>query len=102
MSKELDPVKYAKLFVSESRDLLRIANESLIQYEKDTKNREMVDQVFRSCHTIKGMAAMMNLAAVTEAAHAVEDVLATIRDGRASPTPTIIEGIFKGLDELDA
>ncbi|HJX04472.1 MAG TPA: chemotaxis protein CheA [Thermoplasmata archaeon] len=101
MSKELDPVKYAKLFVSESRDLLRIANESLIQYEKDTKDRELVDQVFRSCHTIKGMAAMMNLAAVSEAAHAVEDVLAMLRDGRAVPTAAMIEGIFKGLDELD-
>jgi two-component system chemotaxis sensor kinase CheA len=101
MPNELDPVKYAKLFVSESRDLLRAANESLIEFEKDTKNRELVDQVFRSCHTIKGMAAMMNLTAVSEAAHAVEDVLASIREEREAPTPAMIEGIFKGLDELD-
>lgn len=102
LANELDPQKYARLFVSESRELLRAANEGLIAYEKDTKDKEMVDQIFRSCHTIKGMAAMMNLKAITDAAHSVEDVLGSLRDGSARPSAKIIDGIFKGLDRLEA
>ena len=102
MAKELDMNKYSKLFVSESRESLRISNDAMLQLENDPENKELVDQVFRSCHTIKGMAGMMNLKEVADTAHAIEDVLSAIRDGRTKPTGQVAEAIFDGLDALDA
>jgi two-component system chemotaxis sensor kinase CheA len=94
--------KYSKLFVSESRESLRIMNDALLELEKNPENKELVDRIFRSAHTIKGMAGMMNFKAVVETAHAIEDVLGWIRDGRLQLKENVVETIFTGFDTLDA
>ena len=102
MTKEFDLNKYSKLFVSESREYLHTLNDSAVELEKHPEDKELIDKMFRACHTIKGMAGMMNLVVVTETAHALEDVLGAIRDGRLTATPEVAEGIFKGLDGLES
>ncbi len=102
MAKDIDMNKYSKLFVSESRESLRIMNDALLELEKNPENKELVDRLFRSVHTIKGMAGMMNFKAVVETAHAIEDVLGGIRDGHLQLDENIVETIFTGFDTLDA
>ncbi|MGQ9586773.1 MAG: chemotaxis protein CheW [Thermoplasmata archaeon] len=102
MTKEFDLAKYSKLFVSETRESLRTSNDAMLQLEKDPDNMELLDQIFRSCHTIKGMAGMMNLKDIVETAHAMEDVLKVVREGRLKPTGRVAELMFKGFDALDA
>ena len=102
MAKDIDMNKYSKLFVSESRESLRVMNDALLELEKDPENKELVDRLFRSVHTIKGMAGMMNFKAVVETAHAIEDVLGGIRDGHLQLNENIVETIFTGFDTLDA
>jgi two-component system chemotaxis sensor kinase CheA len=102
LAKELDMNKYSKLFVSEARESLKVSNDAMLQLENDPENQDLVDQVFRNCHTIKGMAGMMNMKAVADTAHAIEDVLSAIRDGRLKPTGQVSEAIFDGLDALEA
>jgi len=102
LTKDIDMNKYSKLFVSESRESLRIMNDALLELEKNPENKELVDRIFRSAHTIKGMAGMMNFKAVVETAHAIEDVLGWIRDGRLQLKENVVETIFTGFDTLDA
>lgn len=102
MAKDIDLNKYSKLFVSESRESLRIMNDALLELEKNPEDKELVDRIFRSAHTIKGMAGMMNFKAVVETAHAIEDVLGGIRDGRLQLKENVVETIFTGFDTLDA
>jgi len=102
LAKDIDLNKYSKLFVSESRESLRVMNDALLELEKDPENKELVDRIFRSAHTIKGMAGMMNFKAVVETAHAIEDVLGGIRDGRLKLRENVVETIFTGFDTLDA
>jgi two-component system chemotaxis sensor kinase CheA len=101
MAKELDMNKYSKLFVTETRESIRISNDAMLQLENDPGNKELVDLVFRNCHTIKGMAGMMNMKVVMDTAHAIEDVLAAVRDGRLAPTGPVAEAVFDGLDALE-
>jgi two-component system, chemotaxis family, sensor kinase CheA len=101
MAKELDMKKYSRLFVTEARESLRISNDAMLQLENDPGNKELVDLVFRNCHTIKGMAGMMNMKVVMDTAHAVEDVLAAVRDGKLTPTGQVAEAVFDGLDALE-
>jgi two-component system chemotaxis sensor kinase CheA len=101
MTKEFDLNKYSKLFVTEAREYLRTLNDSMVELEKRPEDKELIDQMFRACHTIKGMASMMNLTSVMDTAHALEDVLGAIRDGHLIATPEVAEGIFDGLDGLD-
>ena len=102
MAKDIDLNKYSKLFVSESRESLRIMNDALLELEKNPESKELVDRLFRSAHTIKGMAGMMNFKAVVETAHAIEDVLGGIRDGRLKLKENVVETIFTAFDTLDA
>lgn len=102
MPKELDMNKYRKLFVSETREFLRQMNDSMVQLEEKPGDRELVDQMFRACHSIKGMAGMMNMKTVQETAHALEDVLGAVRDGKIEPTGEAADAIYKGLDTLEA
>ncbi len=101
MSKELDMNKYSKLFVTEARECLRVLNESMLQLEKEPENSEIIDQMFRICHSMKGMAAMMNLTAVTETAHALEDVFTALRERRIKADSEITDIIFSSLDTLE-
>ncbi|MBU1157788.1 MAG: chemotaxis protein CheA [Candidatus Thermoplasmatota archaeon] len=102
LTKEFDLNKYSKLFVSESREYLRSLNEAVIALESSGEDKELIDQMFRACHTLKGMASMMNLTAISETAHAMEDILAAIRDGDLPVNEAVVEGIFKGIDGLEA
>ncbi len=102
MTKELDMTKYSKLFVSEARESLRVMSDSMLELEKDPNNKEMIDQVFRACHSIKGMAGMMNMKVITDTTHELEDVLSAVRDGRIQPTGDAAETIFGCIDALDA
>ncbi|MCU0853154.1 MAG: chemotaxis protein CheA [Thermoplasmata archaeon] len=102
MPKEFDLSKYSKLFVSESKESIRMMNDSMLELEKDPSNSERVNEVFRACHTIKGMAGMMNLKAIAETAHALEDVLGKVRDGALKPTEQVAEVIFKTIDEIES
>ena len=94
--------KYSKLFVTEARESLRVSNEAMLALEEDPGNSNLLDTVFRNCHSIKGMAGMMNMQALTDTAHAIEDVLSAAREGKLIPTGQVSETIFKGLDTLDS
>jgi len=101
MANELDMNKYSKLFVGEARECLRILNESMLLLEKEPEHAETIDQMFRTCHSMKGMAAMMNFDAITETAHALEDMFAALRDHKLKADPAVNDIIFSALDALD-
>ena len=94
-----DP-KYLALFLAESREHLGTCNQLLLEWERDPAASGPVNGFFRAIHNIKGMAATMGYAAVADLAHRVENVLATIRAGRAA-TPDLIQLFFQSVDALE-
>ena len=101
MPGEIDLAKYSKLFVNESREYLRALNEAMIELEGKPGDKELIEAMFRACHTIKGMAGMMNFKAVTETSHALEDLLNALRNDTIDQTDEVAEAIFRGLDALE-
>ena len=98
---DVDLEKYKRLFVTEAREYLRELNEAMVDLEGSPEDMTKVDEMFRACHTMKGMAGMMDIGAITEAAHALEDMLNAVRNGRVEPTGEVAEAIFAGLDALE-
>src|SRR5215212_902270 len=96
----MDLSKYAALFLAESREHLKSCNSSLLDWERDPAAVEPVDRLFRAIHTIKGMAATMGYAPVAQLAHASENLLDALRDGRRSATPAILQLLFRSVDTL--
>lgn len=68
-------------FVYESSSMLEQLDEIMLDSEKEkTINTDNINEIFRIMHTIKGSAAMMGFAGVSNLAHAVEDVFSIIRE----------------------
>ena len=67
-------------FVAESTDLISDAEESLLTLETDPDDVEAVGTVFRAFHTVKGVAAFLELTAISEMAHHAESLLSRVRD----------------------
>ena len=96
------PDKYAQLFAAESRDHLSEMSRALVVLEQEPESRESVDAVFRSVHTIKGMAAAMGYDVATRLAHNVESVLDEVRSGRRRVTGQLVDLLLESTDQLDA
>ncbi len=95
-----DSQKYRDLFFEETDEYLQSLNDNLLQLEKDTENPGIIDEIFRSAHTLKGMAATMGYTTMAELTHRMENVLELFRNGTLSVTSDVVSVIFKCLDML--
>lgn len=98
----MDIAKYAELFLTESREHLRACNTLLLEWEREPAARAPVDGLFRSIHTIKGMAATMGYAGVAGLAHRTEHLLDALRAGRVAATGDTVQLLFVAVDALTA
>src|SRR6478672_5190818 len=96
----MDLSKYAALFLAESREHLSSCNQLLLKWEREPTATEPVGGLFRSIHTIKGMAATMGFTGVAELAHRMESLLDAVRHGRLTPDAGTFELLFRAVDAL--
>jgi two-component system chemotaxis sensor kinase CheA len=97
----MDLSQYAELFLAESREHLTTINQLLLEWERDPGASELVAGIFRSMHTIKGMAATMGYGAVADLAHRAESLLDVLRRGKQAPPDEVVELLFRSADSLD-
>ena len=69
-------------FRAEVDERLASLSAGLLQLETHGAPRQLIAALFRDAHTVKGSARMMGLTRVLETAHAAEDLLGALRDGR--------------------
>ena len=87
-------------FTNECQELL-IAAERVV-LGKTTFTAEDTNEVFRSFHTIKGMAAYLAQPAIERAAHRWEECLLPVRDGHAPADQVFVENVLSGIDQVRA
>ena len=97
----MDSLKYTALFVTESRDHLQQCNQHLLAWEGDASSIEPVQGLFRSVHTLKGMAAALNFTRLANLAHAFEHVLSAVRGGQLAVSAELIDAAFHAVDALE-
>ena len=95
-----------KDFVVEAMDLAANVEEHLLHLERDPTNKETLNAVFRSFHTIKGGAGFMGLPALVAACHLTENLFDALRTGAALVPPGAIEASLQAsgfvADQLSA
>jgi len=87
-------------FINESREHLHEADVKLLILESDPKDSDALNAVYRSFHTIKGVAGFLNLKDVTTVAHATEDLLDRARKGELLFVGTSVDVTFAAVDLL--
>jgi two-component system, chemotaxis family, sensor kinase CheA len=96
----VDVSKYAAIFLAESREHLSSCNHLLLNWERDPSASDAVDGLFRSIHTIKGMAATMGFTGVAELAHRMENLLDGLRQARLQADAGTFQLLFRAVDTL--
>lgn len=97
---EFDRSAFIGKFQEEAQDLLQRLNEGVIQLEVDPGNRELIDQMMRDAHTIKGSSRMVGLIDISDVAHRLEDIMVKIREGEMAYTPEMSDYFFEALDAI--
>ncbi|MBN2806151.1 MAG: Hpt domain-containing protein, partial [Prolixibacteraceae bacterium] len=79
MAESIDQLRVS--FVEETRDLINELEDVLLSIENESVSSEIIDQIFRSVHTIKGSGGMLGFDKVLEVTHDLEDIYDKVRSG---------------------
>jgi two-component system chemotaxis sensor kinase CheA len=90
------------MFYEEARELLIGLEEGLMDLERRRGDRAHLDKTFRAAHSLKGAAAMVGLAAISEFTHGIEAVLDRIRAGSLATNSDMITSLLEARDHLAA
>ena len=84
MAGSLDKSSIIEFFLIEAGEHLQNLNKGLLSLEKSPSDMDLIDELFRAAHTLKGSAAMMGFQGVSDVAHTAEDMLGQFRSGTSA------------------
>lgn len=93
--------QYMDIFLDESREHLQSINDHTLQLENEPENLSLVNEIFRSAHTLKGMAATMGFEDIASLTHKMENVLDMIRNEQLAVTTEVIDVLFIAIEYLE-
>ncbi len=92
-----------KTFQVEAQEYLQKLNESLLQLERqpdEATRHALLQEVFRTAHSLKGAARAVSLTDVESLAHVMENVLQQARDAKLELTPDMCDALYDALDAI--
>jgi two-component system chemotaxis sensor kinase CheA len=85
-------------FLSEGRDCLQGIGEKLMQLENRPGDAELMTELFRLVHTLKGNSGLFEFPEMTRVLHAGEDLMDAVRNGRMGFSPEIADQLLDAMD----
>jgi two-component system, chemotaxis family, sensor kinase CheA len=98
----MDKNQYLEMFIDESKEHLQAMNDNLLKLENEPNNVAIVNEIFRSAHTLKGMSATMGYEDLASLTHIMENVLDGIRNHKILVTSGVLDVVFDSVDDLEA
>ncbi|MCQ2201673.1 MAG: chemotaxis protein CheA [Bacteroidales bacterium] len=92
--------RFQQKFVEEATDNVASIEEALFELENDPENKEIIERLFRSMHTIKGGGAMFGFNDLSNFTHNLETIYDHIRNDKIKVTKDIISLTFESLDYI--
>ncbi len=92
--------RFKEKFKEEALDNVSDIEESLFQLENDPENKELIERLFRSMHTIKGGGAMFGFNDLSTFTHNLETIYDMVRTDKLKIDKDIISLTFESLDYI--
>ena len=86
-------------FIEETNESLDVVDVELVKFEQEPNNAQILDNIFRLVHTIKGTCGFLGLPRLESLAHAAETLMGKFRDG-VSVTGESVSVILMSLDRI--
>ena len=100
MSNSFDIKAFIPKFVDENRDRIQKLNRAILAFEKDASNLELLKEIMREVHTLKGTARMMGFVDIVTLSHKVEDMFVKVKEGGLQSTKGLYDIVFQSLDMI--
>lgn len=97
----MDINQYLEIFIEEAHEHLQNLNQNLLNLENNPNDSLVLNEVFRSAHTLKGMAGTMGFDTILNLTHDMENVLDAVRNGKLNINSGILDVLFECLDFLE-
>ena len=89
-------------FLDECVERTDSLSERLLRLEQNADDRELVNEIFRDLHTLKGSSAFAGLTKMNRVAHKAEDLIGALREGRRQVDKPLVDLLLEALDALRA
>jgi len=86
------------IYFTESRELLDSMEISLLSLEKNNRDEESINAIFRTAHTIKGNSGMFGFGRIGDFTHVLENILVCVRNGTIEINSEMIELLLECHD----
>ncbi|WP_236777909.1 chemotaxis protein CheA [Anoxybacter fermentans] len=93
--------QYLRMFLDESEEYLQSLNQNLLELENNPNDEQLINEIFRAAHSLKGMAATMGFDKMANLTHEMENVLDRIRAKKLVLKTEIVDILFICLDRLE-
>lgn len=97
----MDTSQYLEIFLDETKEHLQNLNTQILELEADAENMDVINEIFRAAHTVKGMAGTMGYKRMQALTHDMENVFSEVRNGTIKVQPHMIDVLFNCLDALE-
>lgn len=89
-----------KLFLQEADEQIQLLDEDIVRLEREADNADLLQEIFRAAHTLKGSSAMLGHQRMAGLAHAMENLLDMVRKGTLLVSPGVVDALLSGLDVM--
>jgi len=91
-------------FLAEAQEIIEVLSRDLLLLDQADKegreDPELINEVFRGVHTLKGIAGMFGYHQLGAVTHALEDLLDDLRLGRVSLAQEVLDVLFEGVENF--
>lgn len=96
----MDVSQYLSVFLDEAKEHLQSLNDNIMTLEQDPENEDCINEIFRSAHSMKGMAGTMGYTRMQNLTHDMEDVFSDVRAGKIKIKSADIDVLLQCLDAI--
>lgn len=89
------------VFLENSAEKVQALADGLVRLEANPDDLDLVNDLFRHAHSLKGSGATFGMPVVTAIAHGLEEVLDGLRSGRSRVTPDVVSAMLTAVDAFN-
>lgn len=97
----MDVTQYLEIFLDETKEHLQSLSDQFMILEQKPDNMDTINEIFRSAHTLKGMAGTMGYKRMQTLTHDMENVFSEVRNNTIKVDGAMVDLLFQCLDALE-
>lgn len=97
----MDVSQYLEIFIDETSEHIQSLSDNIMALESEPDNKDVVNEIFRAAHSLKGMAGTMGFKRMQQMTHDMENVFQEVRNDTIKVDSDMIDLLFQCLDAIE-